>query len=232
MNNDISDRRMCHYKTYLIHVAALCIVLLFAFMCWGCGGDDNGTGPEQPVTVELITTDDTFVFSQDPDEAYNDGAPSCPSCGAALRLSPSGGHTGESRLLLRYSLDQIPTGSTILSASLRFKDLAGSVNNSSDCVNFEIQSITTVWSEYTATWNNQPNYFDRYAVSGSLCGETFDVSVNLNVDFLQDIVDGHVPNRGFVVMPTGTGTYGNHHKVCASREGDGKGIPLTIKYQK
>ncbi len=208
------------------------LMVVSVLFCSGCGNDNNGTGPEKPVTAQLVTTDDVFVFSQDPDEAYNDGAPSCPGCGAALRLSPAGGHTGESRVLLRYPLDQIPSGSQILSASLRFEDLAGATNNSSDCVDFVVQEITTVWSEYTATWNNQPRYRGVNRASGALCGETFDQIVALNTDFLQDIVDGHIPNRGLVIMPTGTGTYGNNHKACASRENDGKGIPLTITYQK
>ena len=72
-------------------------------------GGDGGTGPDdddvlgEPKTTVVTTFDDVFVYSIDPDENYNDGSPSCPNCGNALKLSPQGGgQGGEARILLKY----------------------------------------------------------------------------------------------------------------------------------
>lgn len=108
--------------------------LLLLFMVACPGGDngggtgidddgDNGGGEADTKTTIVTTSDDVFVYAVDPDENYNDGAPSCPNCGIALKLIPKGGFEGEARILLKYWVNDIPSGSQILSATMRLKDL-------------------------------------------------------------------------------------------------------------
>lgn len=181
------------------------------------------------IAKNLTSMDDVFVYRVDPDENYNDGSPSCPNCGIALKLIPPGGHEGEARILLKYWLADIPSNATITSARLRFLDLAGSINNSSDSVSFTVHEITSVWFESIATWNNQPLYDPAIIGSGTLIGTVFDVSVSIDPNLVNGWLDGTIPNNGIIVVPTGF-VSSTSRKTMPSYEHDGSGVYLEVQY--
>lgn len=189
---------------------------------WG-----GGSGPTTPHNFAAV--DDVFVYAPVPWQNYNQGAPSCPSCGNALKLVPVDGHEGEARILIKYNVSTIPGNASITSATLLFRDLSGATNNSSSSVAFTVHRVTSFWSESGPTWNTQPLFDPAILGSGTLTGTTFNVTVSLSPALVQGWVSGSVPNHGIIVIPIGS-TASQAYKTMPSVELDGVGIPLNVGY--
>ena len=220
--------------------ALLIVIAVLVAACGGGGGGAGGAAPPPPppgTTTEVLTTsDDVFVDQTDPNQNFQSGSPSCPNCGIALKLiAPGGGFGGEARIFLKFWLfapTLIPSGSTILSATLHLEDLSGSVNNSSDCDSFTVHRVTGVWFESTPTWNNQPSFDPQVRGAGILCGPTFSVNAPIDPSLVQDWVDNPgVTNQGIVIVAANPGVPGSNYKTMPSNELSGLGITLTVVYQ-
>ena len=209
-------------KKQLLFVLAIVMLVINQFGVVGnCWGDI--------VTKNLTCMDDVFVNSVDPDENYNDGAPSCPNCSIALKLIPEGGHGGEARVLLKFWLADIPSDATIISARLRLRDLDGATNNSSDSVPFTIHRINSVWFESIATWNNQPLFDSNILASGTLSGTGYNASISIDADLVNDWLSGTIANNGIILVTTGF-VSSTSRKTMPSYEFDGLGIYLEVTY--
>ena len=113
------------------------------------------------------------------------------------RISTGTSSAGYSRSLLRFDLAAVPTGATVVSASLsllqNYKSDAGSTVN--------VLRATAPWSEETVTWSNFGSAFDPVPVAsfvvvggGGTGARTVDVRA-----VAQDWVSGEAPNHGLVL---------------------------------
>ncbi|MFG2091264.1 DNRLRE domain-containing protein [Spirillospora sp. NPDC048824] len=110
-------------------------------------------------TIKIAPTptqsQDTMISSDGPATNYDD----------SWRLSVGTTNSGKSRALLKFPLDEIPSGTRIDSAQLQlFYDQ--NHTSSANPVTLEARRATAEWDETTATWNNASG------IAGELSGNT------------------------------------------------------------
>jgi len=121
----------------------------------------------------------------------------------------SGGGPGTVRSLINFrDLSLIPTGATVVSATLRLYAVpAPSIANSgtNDCW---VQRVTSTWTETGVTWTNQPTATatNQVAIPGST-STTYNVALNVTA-MVQDMVNLTPTNRfGFRILLQTEATY-------------------------
>jgi hypothetical protein len=112
----------------------------------------DGTGGD------VDTRKNTYIRADTPDTEY--------SAWTTLYLGLRGGITQDQRILIRFDLSEIPTGSTCASATLTLYCYGGRANAPYNL--YEIRSEKTGWVE-TATWNHYEGTSDWTAAG---CSDT------------------------------------------------------------
>ena len=119
------------------------------------------------------------------------------------RISTGTSSAGYSRALVRFDLDAVPAGATVVSAS--FSLLQNHKNGAGSTVH--VLRATAPWSEETVTWSDFGSAFEPAPVAsievvgGGAGARTVDVRA-----LAQDWISGAAPNHGLVLDdPIGTG---------------------------
>ena len=142
-------------------------------------------------------TTTTQTFSPAVDTFINEAAPSS-SFGGDAELHVENVASGNRRTMYRFDLSSIATGTRVASASLRLYVIA---NDNQGEVN--IHSITTAWTEGSATWNTMSTKFDKQ-VFGSISPQANAgvwVSVNLT-GLAQSWINDAATNHGIMLLAT------------------------------
>jgi hypothetical protein len=156
-------------------------------------------------TVVLPCNQDVELFSLVPNTPQNTG-----SYGNQLNANAwtYNGNPGEERSLLGFDLSQIPTGATIISATLKLynnfycNDDAYQNGEHSHVTNTNasfLQRVTTSWNEGTATWNNQPA---ATLLNQAILPEDTNPNENYFVNvrqLVQDMIDSSATSFGFML---------------------------------
>ena len=226
-------------SSLLLKLMKLMLFIQITLLIQGCNGlfgsnsesNSGGNNDSNEYITKIITTmDDVFVFSQVPDTNHQYGTDYCPNCGNVLKLAPEGWY-GETRILLKFWLADIPQSAVIISAELHFTDLEGAINNDSGTVFFTINRITEVWFQSTTTWNNKPNFDTSPLVSGSITGAIFNTTIQIPANLVEYWIQGTVRNDGIIIVPTGSTGSGFPHKMFPSYENDGRGVFMGVTYK-
>lgn len=161
---------------------------MFSFINSQTFAFQNGVSP----TSNYSGTEDTYIAS---------GVPSS-NWGSDLTLLADGddGSNGELVSLLRWDVTAIPSGATILSATLEFDVFNPSAGS------YEFYSSLIGWAEGSATWSALDPYNNRGNLLGSFSpSSSGQYSVTLNsagTTLVQGWVDG--TNNGLFIMTGGT----------------------------
>jgi len=136
-----------------------------------------------------------------------------------------------------FDLSSIPSGSTILSASLNLYALVdgtgvlsnGHVGSGNSCF---IERITEPWNENTVTWNNRPNYTSINAVSLPASTSPFQDYLNIDVkNLVEDMIVSIDSSNGFLLRLQNEVVY-NLLSFSSKDNGNPNKIPtLTISYE-
>jgi hypothetical protein len=142
---------------------------------------------------------------------------------------------GTTRSLLRFNLPTIPEGmvlesaNIVLSAAPSFTDGHNSLTNSNAS---KLYKITTDWTEYGVTWNNQPSI--ESMASASLAQSTSPTQ-NYTLDVTTDVTGYYAKpatNFGWMLKMNTEQTYGGlffHSKESATYD---KAPKLVLKFKK
>jgi len=147
----------------------------------------------------------------------------------SVRSTTTGNPENNYRTLVRFNLSSLPSGATILSATLRLRmNQAPSASRS-----YDAYRVTASWSETTITWNNQPAVAAG-ATSTTDTGTTSDVWLEWNVTSdVQAFISGSQGNFGWRIKDQIESASGDFQSTFGSREAtDTEHDPrLVIVYQ-
>jgi hypothetical protein len=158
-------------------------------------------GPPPPEPVSLKPLADTTVLSGYPTTNFG----SVTDMWAGYDFDEcSGGHT--SRSLARFDTSSLPSGSSILEATLRLY-LVNSCDYANRYHSTTIYRIPSSWSYSTVTWNTQPSYAESYGTT-SVASRTWGW-YGFNVrGLVQGWVNGSFPNYGLMIRGPESSTTG------------------------
>lgn len=137
-----------------------------------------------------------------------------------------GGVLHETRSLLKFDLSDIPPGSAIVSAKISLYANPASGNGYANQPTYGINNacylsmVTTPWSVYGVTWNNQPT--DSIANRAQLPQSTSTAQDYLDLDidsFVQYWVQDPAHNYGLMIKTLATGAY-NSMIFCTPANAD------------
>jgi hypothetical protein len=136
------------------------------------------------------------------------------------------------RTYVQFDLSSIPSGATVLEATLRlFYD---DCDFGPDAVDVGTYEVTSPWAESTLSWNTQPSFAGTAEDVVSLaCAGATGVYVEWDVTGLvQDWVSGSAPNHGVAMKAVvEVGDSGRLLAAFASREGTiGERPQLVVSY--
>ena len=140
-----------------------------------------------------------------------------------------GGTPTQSHNFIQFNLSSIPTGSTIVSASLSLWH-STIANHSTSTNNEEIFSkVTQAWSESTVTWNTQPSFSstDTVHIGTTTIG---DDKLNINLaSFVQSWVNTPAANYGMVMhLDNDPGTIGRYQSYASSDDANATTRPKLV----
>ncbi|MEW6772888.1 MAG: DNRLRE domain-containing protein [Bacteroidota bacterium] len=176
---------------------------------------DNGNSnliPTLVISYSVPCTSQTDTLLPDYDAAigYHDGNPSAANsnygnasqCAAFAIPSAFGPGLNVNRGLLHFDLSNIPTGAVITSAEI---DLYSIVNmgsypaHSGTNNNAYIKRVTSPWTEYSVTWNNQPSTTSSNQVILTGTNNQYQDYLGINVlNLVNDIINSG-NNYGFML---------------------------------
>jgi hypothetical protein len=109
---------------------------------------------------------------------------------------------GETRTLIRFSLDTLPTGAVIKSATLGIKlDRPGLRET------VKVYRITQAWSEGKPTWNSFANKYDSSKTWGSLVAQGTGVVTADVTGLVSAWASNSKPNYGLMLKSTPNRSY-------------------------
>jgi len=139
-------------------------------------------------TVTLNPIADAFTWSSHPDTNY----------GGENYLTVDDGYK---RIYIKFNLSSIPSGSVIISATLKLYDYC--TTSYEVCV----YPASADWSESTITWNNQPDYNSSLQSCSTTSSSATGSWVSWDVtDIVKEWIEGNLENHGFVLKASGSGS--------------------------
>jgi hypothetical protein len=148
------------------------------------------------------TATETTLYPSD-DAPVQEGAPSSPDpsnlyLGAGRYNGSTPWASGRVRSYIRFNLSSIPSGSTIVEATLRLYH-AGGGDYPGQSRTLTLYRVTGSWSESTVTWNNRPSYADSIGSFSTVYNFLGWRELDLTTQ-TRNWVDGSHSNYGFVVI--------------------------------
>lgn len=164
----------------------------------------SAAATQAQVTTVLQTNVDASIGFHDGFNSANNNAGNDPFFKAFNQPSAAGTGENGGRSLIYFDLSTIPSGATIVSATLNLygagpfgTGAAGSVGNIGDNTSY-IQRVTSPWVESTVTWNTQPTTTTVNQVTfgpSTQVIEDFDVNVT---QLVLDQIDNPATSFGFM----------------------------------
>lgn len=187
--------------------------------------ETHPTSIQQPTGTATETT----LYPSD-DSPVQEGAPSSPDpsnlyLGAGRYHDFSYGANGRVRSYIRFNLSSIPSGSTIVQATLRLNHRGGS-DYPGQSRTLTLYRVTGSWSESTVTWNNKPGYAGSIGSFSTVYNFIGWRELDLTTQ-TRKWVDGSHSNYGFVII--GPESTQGIYRVLASSDSD-HSPELVVRY--
>lgn len=171
---------------------------------------DNTTAPNVPAEAQCFYAEaDAYAwdyFGSNQDQNYGDAD--------SLDVASIGDVNLDRRYtFIRFNLDPIPNGATVLSADLEL--YLTDIDETGAQTYTRLEAVEESWAEMTLTWNNQPDFtftnYDEQTVSDTSGWKTWQADALVN-----EWVTGQRTNHGLAVISGGLGSLPAHFH---SREG-------------
>jgi hypothetical protein len=140
-----------------------------------------------------------------------------------------GGNPTLSHNLLQFNFSQIPTGATVVSATLSLWHSTLVAHSTSNQNEELLAKVTQAWTESTVTWNNQPTFSstDTIHIGTTNIG---DDKPNINItSFVQDWVNNPSANYGMCMhLVDEPGALGRFQSYASSDDADSTVRPKLV----
>ena len=142
----------------------------------------------EPVTVEVLAVEDTFVSSWAPDANY----------GSIRTFSVR--NTGEMAGLVKFDTSGIPAGATVLEAKLI---LYPTYRTNGNVLSLEARPVLAGWSEDGVTWNAAPSAGDLPDATAEVTAIDQEIELDITAR-VQQWVDDMSSNHGVSLVGNGS----------------------------
>jgi len=163
---------------------------------WGATVSDGKCSPVQSSVRSVVLCDSTPFLSVVADAFVGDDCPTCNHGSTTyLRVSYNDPTNGWNNTLTKFDPSPIPSGSTVVSASLEFD-----IYNNFGASGLVARLIGADWSEGSVTFNDQPGVYSSPSANGSIGASIVAFNVTSHV---QAWVNG-TTNYGFQIRAANT----------------------------